>query len=62
MSSNANEYVQSSISKGVYQQHKRVLEMQRDYRRQSTGKRISTYNQYQKSGGKRWQDFKQRSS
>ena len=60
--SSANEYINNSISKGVYHQHKRVLEMQRDFRRQSTGKRITTYNQYRKSGGKQWQAFKQRGS
>ena len=62
MSSNADNYVRNSISKGVFHQHKRVLEMQRDYRRQNTGKRTSTYNQYQKTGGKKWQTFKQNSS
>ena len=62
MSSNADSYVRNSISKGVYHQHKRVLEVQRDYRRQATGKRITTYNQYQKSGGKQWQKFKQQGS
>ena len=62
MPSAANEYVRNSLSKGVYHQHKRVLEMQRDYRKQQTGKRITTYNQYRKTGGKQWQEFKQRSS
>ena len=62
MSSPVNDYVRSSLSKGVYHQHKRVLEMQRDYRRQKTGKRITTYNQYRKTGGKQWQSFKERSS
>jgi len=62
MSSPVNDYVRNSLSKGVYHQHKRVLEMQRDYRRHSTGKRITTYNQYQKTGGKQWQEFKQRCS
>ena len=55
---NADQYVRNSISKGVYHQNKRVLEMQRDFRRQRTGKRISTYNQYRKAGGKDWRQFK----
>jgi hypothetical protein len=58
----ATDYIRNSISKGVYHQHKRVLEVQRDYRKQATGKRLTTYNQYQKSGGKNWQSFKQNSS
>ena len=62
MSSPVNDYVRSSLSKGVYHQHKRVLEMQRDFRKQATGKRLTTYNQYQKSGGRNWQQFKQNSS
>ena len=59
---NADQYVRNSISKGVYHQKRRVLEMQRDYRRQKTGKRISTYNQYRKAGGKEWTQFKEKSS
>jgi len=62
MSQEATSYIQNSISRGVYHQHRRVLEVQRDYRKQATGKRLTTYNQYQKSGGKNWQQFKQKSS
>lgn len=62
MSEQATNYIRQSISTGVYQQHRRVLEMQRDYRNQRTGKRVTTYNQYQKNGGKNWQNFKQKSS
>jgi len=58
----ATNYIRQSISTGVYHQHKRVLEMQRDFRKQATGKRLTTYNQYQKSGGRNWQQFKQNSS
>lgn len=57
-----DEYIRNSISKGVYHQHKRVLEMQRDYRRHSTGKRITTYHQYRKAGGKNWKNFKEKSA
>ena len=58
----AEQYVRNSISRGVFHQHKRTLEMQRDYRRKKTGKKITTYNQYRKSGGKHWNDFKKKSS
>jgi hypothetical protein len=30
-----------------------------DNRKQKTGKRITTYNQYRKAGGKQWQSFKE---
>ncbi len=54
----SQDYVRHSIASGVYHQHKRVLEMQRDFRRRTTGKRTTTYNQYQKQGGKQWMAFK----
>ena len=56
--SGIENHVRNSISKGVYHQHKRVLEMQRDYRKFTTGKKITTYNQYRKKGGKNWSHFK----
>lgn len=60
MTKHVQDYIRDSISRGVFHQHKRVLEMQRDYRRNTTGKRISTYNQYRKKGGKNWNEFKEK--
>jgi hypothetical protein len=55
-----DNYVNKSIEKGIFHQQKKVLESQRDFRRQTTGKKTTTYNQYARKGGKEWQAFKQK--
>ena len=57
-SATVQNYVVNTLSKGKYLQHKRVLEMQWDFRKSYTGKRITTYNQFRKNGGKDWQGYK----
>lgn len=59
--SEIRNYVKTTLANGTHVQHKRVLEMQKDCRRHFTGKRITTYNQYRKSGGKNWTAFKNHS-